>query len=87
MHTELQLILTPEQAEKKELLQKVVSEKLGITSERISLIRTLRKSIDARGVPKINLSVEVFWDEEAPGKFEVHINYKFVGNKPSVLVA
>ena len=54
MHTELQLILTPEQAEKKELLQKVVSEKLGITSERITLIRTLRKSIDARGVPKIN---------------------------------
>ena len=86
MHTELQLILTPEQAEKKELLQKVVSEKLGIKSERISLIRTLRKSIDARGVPKINMSVEVFWDEEAPGKFEVHIDYKFVGNKPPVLV-
>ena len=86
MHTELQLTLSPEQAEKKELLQQIVTDKLGILPQQVSLIRTLRKSIDARGIPKINMAVEVFWDEKAPEKHKVHIDYKFVGDKPPVIV-
>ena len=87
MHKEFQLILTPEEAATEELFRKKVAEKVEIEPRRISLIRILRKSIDARTVfPKINVSVEVFWDEPAPEKFEVHLDYKFVGNKPAVIV-
>ncbi|MHB9057077.1 MAG: NAD(P)/FAD-dependent oxidoreductase, partial [Paludibacteraceae bacterium] len=87
MHKEFQLILTPEEAAKEELFKKKVAEKLEIDLERISLIRIQRKSIDARtNLPKINVAVDVFWDEAAPEKHEVHIDYKFVGNKQSVIV-
>ena len=87
MHKEFQLILTPEEAATEELFRKKVAEKVEIEPRRISLIRILRKSIDARtAFPKINVSVEVFWDEPAPEKFEVHLDYKFVGNKPAVIV-
>ena len=87
MHKEFQLILTPEEAATEELFRKKVAEKVEIEPRRISFIRILRKSIDARtAFPKINVSVEVFWDEPAPEKFEVHLDYKFVGNKPAVIV-
>ena len=86
MHTELQLILTPEQAEKSDLLKNKVAESLAITPDRVSLIRILRKSVDARSQPKINLTAEIFWDEEALEKRKIHIDYGFVGDKPPVLV-
>lgn len=67
MHNELQLILTPEQAYKQDLLTKQVADKLQISPQHITRLRTLRKSIDSRAfLPKVNVTVEVYWDEEAP---------------------
>ena len=87
MQKEFQLILTPEEAAKEVLFKRKVAEKIGIESNRISLIRIQRKSIDARtNFPKINIAVEVFWDETPPRKYEVKPNYQFVGNKPAVIV-
>ncbi len=87
MHKEIQLILQPEQAEKKELLTKSVADKLDISPARITSLRTIRKSIDARSFqPKINLTVEVYWDENAPEYKLPDFNYKYVGNKAPVLV-
>ena len=87
MHKEFQLILTPEEAAKEELFRKKVAEKMEVELSRISLIRIQRKSIDSRSTfPKINIAVEVFWDEKAPEKHEVHLNYQFVGNKLPVIV-
>ena len=58
MHTQIQLILTPEQAEKQELLIVIVAEALKTTPKHIDRIRTVRKSIDARSFQvKINLTV------------------------------
>lgn len=60
MHQEFQLILTPEEAASEELFRKKVAEKAELNITRISLIRILRKSIDARSaLPKINIGVEV----------------------------
>jgi hypothetical protein len=87
MHSELQLILTPEQAEKQDLLLKQVADKLVISPQKITRLRTLRKSIDSRSfIPKVNITVEVFWDEEAPETPQTQFNYQFVGNKPPVLI-
>jgi len=67
MHSQLQLILSPEQAEKQDLLLKQVADKLEISPQRITRLRTLKKSIDARSFqPKINITVEVYVDEKAP---------------------
>ncbi|HLP05013.1 MAG TPA: hypothetical protein VK152_06265, partial [Paludibacter sp.] len=87
MHSELQLILTPEQAFKQELLYAQVAGKLQIAPERISRLRTLRKSIDSRSFqPKVNLTLEVYWDEVPPAIGMPEFNFNPVGDKPSVLV-
>ncbi len=87
MHNELHLILTPEQAYKPHLLNKQIAEKLQISPQRITRIRTLRKSIDSRTfMPKVNIMVEVYWDEEAPEISLPIFNYKYVGDKTPVLI-
>lgn len=87
MQTELQLILTPEQSFKEELLYQEVAKRLTVDVKKISAIRILRKSIDSRSSqPKINLSVRVFYNEKKPEKFNIHLDYPFVGNEKPVIV-
>jgi len=87
MHSELQLILIPEQAETPFLLSKQVADKLNISPQKITRLRTLRKSIDARSFqPKINVTVEVYWDEVPPKPAQPEFNYQFVGNNRPVLI-
>ncbi|MFV0470660.1 MAG: NAD(P)/FAD-dependent oxidoreductase [Paludibacteraceae bacterium] len=85
MQTTLQLILTPEQAYKKELLYQGIAKKLHLDVKEISEVRILRKSIDARSIPKINLSVVVFVNE-IPEKTKIDIDYKLVKDSTPVLV-
>ena len=87
MNTQLQLILTPEQAEVNELLTEQVAKRLGVNPEQITKIRTLKKSIDARSIyPKINLSLHVYVDEKAPENTYEPFNYQNVTDAESVLV-
>ncbi len=87
MHTQLQLILTPEQAEKNDLLIKAVAEKLKVQAQSITRLRTLKKSIDARSFqPKINITVEVYVNEEAPEISISDFKFPYVGDKSPVLV-
>ena len=87
MHTQIQLILTPEQAERQELLTEKVAEALKTTPKHINRIRTVRKSIDARSFQvKINLTVDVYMDEEAPTDLYEPFNYPNVSAAKPVLV-
>lgn len=87
MHAEIQLILTPEQAYKADLLSKQVADKLVISPQRITRLRILRKSIDARSFqPKVHVTVDVYWDEKPPEHPKAAFNYQFVGSKPPVLI-
>ncbi|MDR3653468.1 MAG: NAD(P)/FAD-dependent oxidoreductase [Paludibacter sp.] len=87
MHNEVQLTLTPEQAFKQDLLAKLVADKLEISPSRITRLRTTKKSIDARSFqPKVNLTVEVYWDEPAPVIEKPHFEYKSVIDKTPVLI-
>jgi len=87
MHTQLQIILTPEQAEKENLLLKEVAAKLNVNTEQITLLRTIKKSIDARALlPKINIYVDVYVDEIPPKTNEIEFNYQLVNDKQAVLV-
>ena len=87
MHNEIQLTLTPEQAFKEDLLMKQIADKLQISPQKITRYRTLKKSIDSRSfLPKVIVTVEVYWDEEAPVPVRAEFNYQFVGEKPPVLI-
>lgn len=87
MHELIQLSLIPEQAEKPELLTKQVADKLEVSPARITRIRTTKKSIDARSFqPKVNLTVEVYWDEEAPAHENPVFAYQPVDDKKPVLI-
>jgi hypothetical protein len=87
MHSELQFILTPEQAEKQQLLTAQVTEKLQISPQQITGFRTLKKSIDARsGQPKVNITVEVYWDEPVPERVKPEFKFHFVGNRTPVVI-
>lgn len=87
MHELIQLTLTPEVAEKSDLLAKQVADKLEISPSRITRLRTTKKSIDARSYqPKVNLTVEVYWDEPAPVLEKIHFDYQAVADKTPVLI-
>lgn len=87
MHTEIQLIITPEQAAKQDLLNKLAADKLELSPQRITRIRTLKKSIDSRSfLPKVNITLEVYWDEEAPSNIRTNFNYKNVADGTPVLI-
>ena len=87
MHIELQLTLTPEQAFKQELLTKQAADKLQISPQLITRIRTLKKSIDSRSfLPKVIVTVDVYWDEVPPEAVKQVPSYSFVGDKTPVLI-
>ena len=87
MVSKLQLILTPEQAEKQNLLIQKAADKLEINEKRITSIRTLKKSIDARSyLIKVNVSVEVYVDELPTEKPYEEFYYPDVSDKESVLI-
>ncbi|MDD4992745.1 MAG: NAD(P)/FAD-dependent oxidoreductase [Paludibacter sp.] len=87
MHQELQLSLTPEQAETPFLLTKQAADKLEISPERITRLRTTKKSIDSRSFrPKVNVTLEVYWDEQAPEFVLPEFHYEMVVDKTPVLI-
>ena len=88
MQTQVQIILTPEQAHKEDLLKQKIAEKLNIPTSRIVAVRTLKKSIDARAAfPKINLTLEVYVDEMPPKTiYSKTFNYRDVSDKEPVLI-
>lgn len=88
MQLQVQLILTPEQAARETLLKRRVAEKTGLREQDISYLRIVKKSIDARShQPKINLSVEVFTNEQpAPELLKRQFQFKDVHTAKSVLI-
>lgn len=87
MHSQIQLSLNPEQALKKDLLTKILADKLEISPLEITRIRTLKKSIDSRSFqPKVNALYEVYWDEVAPEPSKYAFDFKFVGKATPVLI-
>lgn len=87
MYSQLQLILSPQQAGEPELLNEQVAKELHVAPERITRVRMQKKAIDSRGGrPKINLTLEVYWDEQPPKETMPQFDFKPVGDRPSVLI-
>ncbi len=87
MMMEFEIVVTPEQAARPDQLARQVAERLKFGVGEISRLRILRHSIDARkGVPKVNLRVEVCRGELPPVAVP-DFGWQAVGRRPAVIVA
>lgn len=87
VYNEIAVITTPEAAFAPNKLKQVVAKKLKITEDSINNIRIIRKSIDARAKQiKVNLTVDVYTNEDTPIKEDTSFIYKNVENATPVIV-
>lgn len=87
MHTVLNLVVPPEVAGDDQELRQYVANELEISAVDITAIRPVRRSIDARQrTIKINLRVEVWYNEPAPAPPTFTVEYPNVADKPEVII-
>lgn len=87
MQTQIQIIVTPEQAATHALLLVEIANKININPETITDFHIVRRSIDARSYQiKINLTLNVYVGENAPKAVVAEMHYRDVKNAEAVLV-
>jgi len=81
------LSISPKEASGEKFYRLIAAQKLGIDIKQIRFIRIIKKSFDARHKEIIvNLSLQVFIDEDAPGEVYKKFEYPFAGNKEPVII-
>jgi uncharacterized FAD-dependent dehydrogenase len=87
MRTELDLTLSPQHAAEPTRVAASTAEALGVATDRVSAVRVLRRSVDARRRPiVVNLHVQVVTDEPSPVFDELVFHYEDVSGKRTVLI-
>jgi hypothetical protein len=87
MQTHLDLALSPSDAADSARLTDHAARALGITPERITDLRVLRRSVDARRRHLIvNMRLQIVADEPAPSFEPVRFDYPDVSKRDPVLV-
>ena len=87
MTHEYQLRILPEQAASEQSLKQYISREKGLDIRTINVIRTLKRSIDARQrTIYINLTVRVFINETPSEEEFERTNYPNVEGRPAVIV-
>ncbi len=86
MPQQISLVLTPKQAADKETYTSIAADHADIEVSQIAMIRVLKRSIDARKrVPKINLTLELYIDNE-PTPSLLHFDYPNVDNATPIVI-
>ncbi|MCH7398056.1 FAD-binding protein [Belliella sp. DSM 107340] len=88
MKKEIQLQLTPQQAYDEVVFQQTVSKKLGVSLQDSKIqARQIKRSIDARGRQvKVNVTAEVFIDEQVPPMLDASKPYQNVSNAEQIII-
>lgn len=87
MRNELQLTLAPKDADDENHRQALIAKALGITADRISAVRVLRRSVDARRRHiAVTLSLLAVWDEPAPSFEAPSFKYGDVSTADPVII-
>ena len=87
MISEMQLRLLPQQAAGEQTIKEYISREKSIDSRTINAVRILKRSIDARQrTIYVNLTVNVYVNEEPPKESFTRINYGNVEGKAAVIV-
>ncbi len=83
----IELALTPQEAQSEAYIKPMAGNSLAIEATRISQIKILRKSIDARKKDiKVNLKLEVVYDQAPNPETKYLFNYKDVNNAKEVII-
>ena len=87
MRKEIVLVLSPKAASSEESIKKEAARKLNIKESKITALKVLRKSIDARKREvKINLGALVVYSEPAPKFEKPEYHFQNVQNKEPVII-
>ncbi len=87
MKQELNLVLSPQEAEDELILKQIAARETGCKLPEITFIKILKRSIDARSRNvKINLKIEVYINEAEPAPISYKINYPHVSNSKPVII-
>ncbi len=87
MQTQIDLVLTPEQASEERLYLPIIAARLGVREDEISCARVIRRSIDARKSKiKINLRFLVACGEPPPAPAKRALDYSDVSSAPEVAI-
>jgi uncharacterized FAD-dependent dehydrogenase len=88
IYNNIQLTVLPKQACNDDFLKEIIADKLDISAKKITSVRIIRKSIDARSKVqvKVNLMVDVYTDQTEPKKVSYPFSYKIVADKKPVII-
>lgn len=87
MHKEIDLRLPPEAAADEALIRVAALQKTGMSDMGNVLVKTLKRSVDARGRQiLINLKIGVFLNEAPPKVNNIKSSYQFVHNAPPAII-
>lgn len=87
MKYELNLVLSPQEADDELILKKIAAQETGCKLSEITCIKIIKRSIDARSRNvKINLKIEVYVNEQAPDPISYKVNYPNVSNRKPVII-
>jgi uncharacterized FAD-dependent dehydrogenase len=88
MPIQVQLTLNPEEAADERSIRKFSAALAGVEQSNISGIRVIKKSVDARQkIIRVNLTVEVFSENETSAPLINPFTPKDVTNKPEIIIA
>lgn len=87
MKKQFELVLLPEEAADEHIQKQKAASHLHISPDKISFIKLLKRSIDARTKQvKIRLFVEIYYNEPPPKTEILKIEYPNISNKTSVII-
>ena len=87
MKKEINIAVSPAEASEPDKLKQIVSDNFKIDKGRITSMVIVRRSIDARNSRiRINLTLEVYVDEQPEKIARPHFIYPFVGKKKPVVI-
>ena len=87
MHTPLTISLSPEDAANELIIRETAALSLDLEPDRITSVRLERRSLDARSrAIKVQLKVEVYYDEPAPPPPDYRREYPNVASREPVII-
>ncbi len=85
MPVSISLQLSPKQAADPKIYVPVAARRAGVSDKQVALARVVKRSVDARKSPKINLTLELYIDNEARPA-PVHFDYPDVSGRTPVVI-
>jgi uncharacterized FAD-dependent dehydrogenase len=87
MQRQIEIVLLPEEVANEQMHKKYAAQLLNISENKITGLRIVKRSIDARSRQvKVRLFCDVYWDEPAPVFSEPTNNYPDVTDKDAVVI-